>query len=660
MRVLVIAILWLSGMSAALAGPDVASYIRKDKFQDIKLSPSGDYLAATVPLEDKTVLSIMRRSDNAITARFGVGRDTHISDFWWVSPERVVISMAQKFGSRDEPTATGELFAVNADGSEPEMLVGFRVQGAGAGTRIQPKKVENAAAFLVDTLDQDDRNVIIAVWPFGDEPYTRAERLDVRSGRRFVVARAPVQRAEFLTDREGVVRFADGAGTDNNRKLFYRASETDDWKLINDESVSGNAEHALGFSADGRIAYLQAEQTEGPDAILAFHVEDGRKERIFSDEVSDPGDLMREFAAAGSEASALIGVELPAGKPRRTFFDPKSKSAALYAMLDQAFPEEVVRVTSTTADGKLALVQVSSDRNPGDYYLFETATRKAEYLLSRRDWFDPAEMAEVRPFLLKARDGLSLNGYLTVPPGKSAKGLPLIVLPHGGPFGIVDRWKFDAETQMLAKAGYAVLQVNFRGSGGYGRAFHEAGARQWGGTMQDDLTDATQWAIREGVADPERICIYGASYGAYAALMGVVREPDLYRCAAGYVGVYELPMLYRTGDIQDAKSGMTYLQEWVGAKDAIGAVSPTQLATRVKAPVFLAAGGQDRRAPIEHTELMEKKLKSANVPVEALYYPTEGHGFYDEAHQQEYYTRLLAFFARHIGGDVAEHQVKSK
>ncbi len=206
---------------------------------------------------------------------------------------------------------------------------------------------------------------------------------------------------------------------------------------------------------------------------------------------------------------------------------------------------------------------------------------------------------------------------------------------------------------MLAAAGYAVLQVNFRGSGGYGRAFRQAGARQWGGTMQDDLTDATRWAIQSGVADPRRICIYGASYGAYAALMGAAKEPGLYRCAAGNVGVYDLPMMHTRGDTQEMKWGRTYLREWIGEANELAAVSPTNMADRIKVPVFLAAGGEDERAPVQHTELMERRLKTAGVPVEAIYYRTEGHGFYKEENRRDYYTRLLAFFGRHLGDSTA-------
>ncbi|MBO8043248.1 S9 family peptidase, partial [Pseudomonas aeruginosa] len=176
-----------------------------------------------------------------------------------------------------------------------------------------------------------------------------------------------------------------------------------------------------------------------------------------------------------------------------------------------------------------------------------------------------------------------------------------------------------------------------------------AALKQWGRAMQDDVTDATRWAISEGIADARRICIYGASYGAYSAMMGAAREPGLYQCAAGYVGVYDLPLMFTGGDIQDRDSGMSYLREWLGDPATLGAVSPVNLAERIRVPVFLAAGGQDKRAPIQHTERMEAALKRAGTPVESLYYKTEGHGFYTQAHRSEYYGKLLAFLSRSLG-----------
>lgn len=651
---------WLVFASfSAFAQVDVGAFVRKDKFGEIKLSPSGEYYAATVRLEDRTALAIMLRNDNKLTAHFVLGKNTHVSNFWWVNSERVLIAISEKYGQLDEPQPTGELYGINADGTKPEMLVGYRVQGRGAGTRIQPKKVEAVAAFLVDTLPADDRNVIISVWPFSEDPHTRAERMDVYSGRRIQIARAPVRRANFVSDNTGTVRFAVGAGSDNVRKLYYRTGDDAEWTLLNDESVTGQGEYPIGFSQDNRTAYLLSEQRKGPDAIVAYDVASGGRRTVLQDERVDPSAIIYQDGAIGVDADTSagrvpVGVVLMDGKPRTVFFDPASKEALLQRELEKAFADHSVAITSITADGKTALIEASSDRNPGDFYLFRIDERNAEYLLSRRDWFDPEKMAESRPVQWKARDGLTMHGYLTLPAGEEAKNLPMVVLPHGGPFGIRDVWTFDNEAQMLASAGYAVLQPNFRGSGGYGRSFHEAGARQWGLAMQDDVTDATKWAIQQGIADPRRICIYGASYGAYAALTGTAKEPGLYRCAAGYVGVYDLPMMHTRGDIQRRGSGDTYLNQWIGPRNELAAVSPVNMADKIKVPVFLAAGGEDERAPVQHTELMERRLKAAGVPVESLYYKTEGHGFYMEANEREYYTKLLDFFHRHLGGTKAK------
>lgn len=661
LNIIAVAVLALAPVQAALAqAVDVGPFVAEDSVRDLRISPTGEYFAASVPIEGQgqTGLLIYRRADMKPTATLRFRRDTHVHRIWWVNPTRVLLSVSDTYGSRDEPLPTGELYGIDADGGRKELLVGWRVQEEKTGTHIRTaKKEEQVAAFLIDTLPADNDHVLIKVQPFTRDPISRVEKMNVYTGKRTPVARIPVQHADYYTDNSGQVRLADALGAGNYSQLYYRADASAEWKLINDERQSGRMEIPLGFSADNAIAYLRVDHESGPSSIVAWEPASGKRTEVVRDALLDPAPLYRTGC---NGCDVPIGAYFLTDAPKLKFFDETTADARLHRSLEKAFPGHRVWITSSSNDGRYKVLQVESDREPGSFFLFDTQAKTAELILHRSKLIDPATLSPMRAIALKARDGTPLHGYLTVPAGSSGKGLPMVVMPHGGPFGIFDDWAYHADTQLLAKAGYAVLQVNFRGSGNYGRAFRRAGARQWGGTMQDDLTDATQWAIREGVADPERICIYGASYGAYAALMGVVREPDLYRCAAGYVGVYELPMLYRTGDIQDAKSGMTYLQEWVGAKDAIGAVSPTQLATRVKAPVFLAAGGQDRRAPIEHTELMEKKLKSANVPVEALYYPTEGHGFYDEAHQQEYYTRLLAFFARHIGGDVAEHQVKSK
>ena len=637
-------------ISAPALAVDVAAFIKRDQFEDIKISPTGAYFAATVPLEDRTILAILdRANNNKLIGQFAMGKYTHVSAFEWVNNDRIVMSVSEKFGGLETPVSLGELYAMNADGTGAEMLVGQRVEGKGPGSKIQPKKAqENVFTWLVDSLPKDDRNVLIGVAPFAADPFTRVDKMDVNSGRRVQITRAPVRNADFTTDNDGVVRFATGSGTDNSTKTFYRSGDGAEWQLINDENATGLKQRPVGFSLDGKVAYLEAEQKQGPNVVLAFDTTTQAKTEVLRDDNTDPA---RWIYRNGTKMP--IGASFSDGKPRTAFIDRSAPEAKLQRSLEAAFADHAVTVTSQTTDGKTALVHVRSDRNPGDFYLFDTVNNKAAHLLSRRGWFDPELMASVTPVSLKSRDGLALHGYLTTPKGSTGKNLPLVVMPHGGPFGIQDTWAFDDDAQLMAQAGYAVLQVNFRGSGGYGKAFTDAGARQWGGTMQDDVTDATRWAISEGIADRGRICIYGASYGAYASLMGVAREPDLYRCAVGYVGVYDLPTMHTHGDIQQRGSGETYLNEWIGPRATLDANSPNRLADRIKVPVFLAAGGEDKRAPIAHSEMMERALKKAGVPVETLYYANEGHGFYMEEHRREYYTRLLGFLSKHLGGQQA-------
>ncbi|MCC8911959.1 S9 family peptidase [Xanthomonas euvesicatoria] len=530
------------------------------------------------------------------------------------------------------------------------MLVGYRARGTGLGTNIKVKKTEAVAAFLTDPLPDDDRSVIVAIWPMsGQDPYTRAEKLDVTTGRRLPLARAPIQRASFTTDHHGQVRFAQGAGSDNVSKLYYRKGAGDEWALINDEQVSGHVETPLGFSQDERIAYLRVQSADGPDAIVGWDIQANRREQVLRDAVADPLEIIYR-----NGTTIPVGAIFMADRPRTRFFDEHGAQARMYHSLEAAFAGNAVRVTSSTKDGRYVMLEAYSGSNPGDFYVFDTQENKAQHVISRRDWFDPERTATVQPIALQARDGVPLHGYLTLPRSGGDKHLPMVVMPHGGPFEIFDSWQFDDDAQLLAQAGYAVLQINFRGSGNYGRHFQHAGARQWGGTMQDDVTDATRWAIDQGYADARKICIFGASYGAYAALMGAAKESGLYACAAGYVGVYDLPMMFTSGDIQKRGSGENYLKQWLGDPATLAARSPVSLARQIKVPVFLAAGGEDERAPIQHSKRMEAALRHAGTPVETLYFDTEGHGFYTEPHRRAFYTQLLAFLSKSLGGAKAD------
>ncbi|BDU17618.1 alpha/beta hydrolase family protein [Lysobacter auxotrophicus] len=599
-------------------------------------------------MEDRSVLAVIERGTNKLTGTFKMPRDNYVADFEWINPERVVLSAAEKFGSLDEPVLTGELFAINADGSKAEMLIGYRTQDGGLGTTIKPKKGNDRVwARLVPTPIADDgRTTLISAQPYSQDPRSTAERLDAYSGRMRRVAIAPIRNARFAADNAGVVRFTWGSDSDNIRHLYYRTGDGAEWDLLTIEK-DGLFEVPIGFSADNQTVYLQVEQPRGPDAIVAMNLASRQRTQVLRDDKADPARIIYR-----NNTRVPIGAYFADGRPHSAFFDSQAPEARLQKSLEAAFQGQGVVVTSQTNDGSLALVQVFSDQNPGDFYLFDTQAKKPAHVLAKREWFDPQKQATSRPIELKARDGMTLHGFLTTPSGSSGKNLPLVVMPHGGPIDVQDSWGFDSDAQLLASAGYAVLQLNYRGSAGYGKSYIGAGAREWGGRMQDDLTDATRWAIAEGVADKGRICMYGASYGGYASLMGVAKEPGLYKCAVGYVGVYDLPKMIADDTRESRRSG-NWLREWVGDPAELGDVSPNRIADRIKVPVFLAAGGKDRVAPIEHSRMMESSLRKAGVPVETLYYDTEAHGFYTQEHRQEFYTRLLAFLSRSLGGSIA-------
>jgi len=630
------------GIARAQAPLDLTPYVQRDRYETIKISPDGTHLAATMPLEDRTVLVVINRADKQIVAGGAGVRNSAVWDFWWVDEERIVISMAQTFGSEDPLYATGELHAMTIGEKRIKRLFGFE-ESAGIVQRYgAPDSVE--LAMVVDPRVDEPGSVLIATWVPGTAPKTQVESMSVRSGRRSVVASAPIRRADFTLDPTGGVRFADGLDERNTRKLYYREGADADWRLVNDSAQSGFIARALGMAADGVTAYVQVSMPEGPDAIEAWDMRTLARRMLLRDRVVDPQAILYDI-----DGRTPIGARYEDDGVRLAFFDEGAPMARRYRTLEKAFPGSGVSITSASRDGRLSLVLVWNERVPGEYFLMDAAANTANGVFARMDWFLPEAMAATRKVELKARDGTLLHGYLTLPRDAPASGAPLVVMPHGGPYGIHDDWSFDLDAQLLAAAGYAVLRVNFRGSGNYGRAFRNLGAREWGGTMQDDLTDATRWAIADGVADPARICLVGASYGGYAALMGVAKEPDLYRCAVGYVGVYDLVAMHAE-DARHSRWMRNWANDWVGDRSTLATRSPVNLASQIKVPVFLAAGGADDIAPIAHSRRMERALKAAGVPVQTLYVDSEGHGFRKEENRRAYYQRLLAFLAEHLGG----------
>lgn len=637
--------------SASYAAPlPIDTFIKRAQYRLMKISPTGEYLAVSIPMEGEEVVAVINRKTMTVSPalRFGAGESAN--NFWWAGDERLVVQNNLREGGLAQPKLTGELYAMDADGSNIKPIFGYRAGGAtgSTGTHIKRAQSDRASAKIIDLLDDNEDEILIASssWDVSaDGAYAVVYRLNIHSGAKRMVTRAPVRNAHFLTDSEGHVRYAVGTNAKNHTEVYYRAAEGGEWGKKAEFGYGDEGAVPDALSRDGRFVYQRASLNGGPTALFRLELATGKQELLLHDPVSDLTDLV-----LSPDGKDVVGAEFMPDRVDVKYLDAKDPYVRLHKGLRKAFGGDEIHISSFTKDGRQALVRVYSDRNPGDYYLIDTKTKKAEYVASAMRWVDPTLMAEMKPVTVKARDGLELRGYLTTPPGVPATNLPLIVHPHGGPHGPRDEWGYDPEVQMLANQGYAVLQINFRGSGGYGLDFETAGHRQWGRKMQDDVTDATNWAIEQKIADRKRICIYGGSYGGYAALMGAIREPELYRCAVTYVGVTDLELMYSNGDTSDASWGVRFLEQVLGKDEAeLKANSPAYLVDRLKAPVLIIQGGADKRVPPSHAEALRDALEDKGKSFEWLYKPNEGHGFYDDDNRKEVAEKLLAFFGKHIG-----------
>ena len=622
--------------AASAAEIPLEDFARHAQFRDIKISPDGDYIAASAVVDGKAVLSLVKLDDMK-GVNLKPRESGEVYEFWWVAPHRVVYNVAERVSTLETPSLTGELYGVNADGTRKQLMLGVRQKG------------EWVYADVVHPLWAENGKVLIAKYHWNgshDGVYPMAEYMDVDSGTLTDIGSAPIRNATFLADHKGQVRFASADGTDQKRRVYYRASNDAGWDLAFDESKGDPVVRPLGFARDDTTVYLSCPGAHGVGGLCRWNAETRKTEPLWSGTEAGVDELVQSF-----DRKDFVALRSMPGRIATTLIDRNAPEAKLLASLMPQFPGEDVRLTSSTPDGSKVVFMVSSDRNPGEFYLFDRTQGKATFLFAAMPWIKPNDMGAMEPVTLKARDGLPLHGYLTRPHGRDdAKNLPMVVFVHGGPYGIRDAWEFQPEVQMLASRGYAVLQVNFRGSGGYGDAFVHAGYREWGAKMQDDVTDATRWAISEGVADPKRVCIFGASYGGYAALRGATKEPDLYRCAVGYVGVYDLRLMYTRGDIPQSTYGSNYLKMVLGEDESVlWDRSPIAHLDQLKAKVMLIVGGEDTRVPPVQGENLHNALDKAHIAHEWLYRRTEGHGFYDEKNIADLMTRVNAFLDRNIG-----------
>jgi dipeptidyl aminopeptidase/acylaminoacyl peptidase len=630
----------------SVAQPDVALFTDYPEFEDVKISPKGTYLAFTRQAEDRESLTVVRTADLSVVSSRDFGRDTDVQQFDWANDERILLSPGRSFaGQLDYKQPTGEIFGVDADGRNFTVLFGYQAGQAQTGTRVTTREAVYAAGRIIDWLPDDADRVIVQSLGYGVEgELNRAWTMDVRSGRLRSLARSPIRNGNFVTDADHEIRFVYGYNEENVAEL-YRLNADDKWELIaTDEDAQQWLVPLAPYGQDG-WALARDRSPTGTWGLSAWNPATMERQSLFHHEEVDISTLYfdneQRYWAVRSEDHF----------PSYFYPDESHPFVALHKELRERFGTALdVQILDETDDLDKAVVFVSGPRHPGDFLVLDVSTGEFPLQLARFPDLPAEALSPMEPFELSARDGERIRGYVTVPAGGSSGARPMVVIPHGGPHGVYNNWGYDYETQLFASRGYVVLHVNYRGSGGRGIRFLEAGYGEWGGKMQDDITDATRWAIAEAGVDPARICIFGASYGAYAALTGAYREPDLYRCAIGMSGVYDLNLMFESGDIAGAQRGVSYLREVLGEDRALlDSRSPVANADRIKAKVMLIHGQQDARAPIEHAERMRDALRDeGNEPV-WFAETRERHGIMSAENRVRVYTAILAFLDENAG-----------
>lgn len=640
---------WIGGFllctasATAAAQVPVEDFARHEEISSASLSPTGEYVALAVPTEDgmETRLHVVRL-DNGDTQVLRFARGQHVTDLVWSDDEQIVVARAKMEPLKARPYSYGELMSTDVKGRNQETLFAYVPD---SGTRRGRRKDEGFAS-VVKVLEQEPGMVLVDFTAWADsrrdeDRTTSIYKVDTRTGRREMLEQTR-ETATFQFDHSGRPRLRITTDDNDDPVLAYRPTPGSDWQPV-PGSLAGYAMSLRYVAPDDNTAWAMIVDRDEPAQLYRVDLAKGTRERLAGRPDVEIASLM--YAGHDGPPFAVVYRE---DKPMVQYLDTASEWAGLHAGLLKAFPGQMVSILEWTRDDRKLLFFAWSDRNPGSYYIFDRDTNRVRLVNALRPWMDAATLSPSRPVSFQSRDGLTLHGVYTAPAGDGPK--PLVVLPHGGPHGPYDTWGYDSDVQFLASRGYAVLQVNYRGSGGRGRAFMERGYGEWGGKMQDDIADGVRWAIDEGLVDADRICTYGASYGGYAAMMQPIRYPELYKCAIGYVGVYDLEVMKQEGDITDRASGRRYLDRVLGTDTArLKAWSPAQNVDSITIPVLLVQGNIDKRVPMEQFDALRKAFEARGVPVETLVARGEGHGFYKPENRAELYRRMEAFLDKYIG-----------
>lgn len=636
-----LSLLCLASLANASLAP--ADFAKNEAYLDAKISPDGKKLAVRVLSEGKRRLIVLDAKSLKTKGNIFFPGQQEVGDFFWANDKRLVIKLMDSEPWLEEPFYVGELFSVNYDGSKPELIYGYRVEQDNKSTRLRQKEATRGWAGIVNSLPEDEKHILISSTRFSEDgkALPTIHKLNIYNGRMSKpITRSPVPGALFRTDQENQLRLVMGTNVDGDKELYTYADEK--WTQITDVKLD-DVFTPLRFDNSGKNIYVYSRADKDKAGLYKLNLETHKLKHIYTDENVDITSW-----AYSSDNSKVFAMRTDEGYPTYLMFGKKDEEAKLFKSLLASFPGQEVSITSSDEDGELYIIYVSSDTMAGSYYLYDNEKRRLMALFSNLDHLKPASLATTEPVSFEATDGTMVPGYITYP--KDAKGkVPLVVLVHGGPHGVRDYWLFDRETQMLASQGYAVLKVNFRGSFGFGKSFLEAGYKHWGDLIQQDIIDGTNWAIAQGRIDQDRVCIMGGSFGGYSAVQASILEPELYSCAVATAGIYDLKMLYEEGDIKDWYDGDNFLEKVVGLDESsLKAFSPVANVEKLKVPLFIAHGGKDDRAPIEHAEALREQLEKYGKAYKWFVKSGEGHGFFNEANRAEYYEEVAGFLANHL------------
>ena len=596
----------------------VRDFFRHPERSNFRISPDGKTLAFLQPYERRMniyVQPIAGGEPKRLTNE--TARD--IPDHFWKGPDRLVY--VKDFGGDEN----FHVVAVNKDGSGLKDLTPF----------------DGVRAEIIDQLRDFPDELLVGLNKRNKEVFD-AYRLDLKTGELELIAENPGNITSWLADHAGNIR---GAQTTDgvNTSFLYRDVASGPFRTVLTTSFRDSFS-PLFFTFDNKSLYAASNLGRDKQAIVLVDPATTKEQKV----LFEHPDVDVDGLSFSRKRKVLTTISYVTWKPQRKFLDAETEK--LYAALEKQLPGYEFGIQSTTDDEDRFVVAAYNDRTPGARYLYDSGADKLTKLGDIAPWLSETKMARMKPIEYKSRDGLTINGYITLPNGKEPKNLPVIVNPHGGPWAR-DVWGWNPEVQMLANRGYAVLQMNFRGSTGYGRSFWQASFKQWGLKMQDDISDGVNYLVKEGIADPKRICIYGGSYGGYATLAGVTYTPDLYACAVDYVGVSNLFTFLNTIPPY-WKPFLDMMHEMVGEpekdKALLTATSPALNADRIKTPLFIAQGARDPRVNIDEANQMVKALKARGVDVPYMVKENEGHGFRNEENQFDFYEAIKRFLAKYL------------